>query len=866
MKEIIIVLDKTDKVVKVNREGSVFFNKTYGDIIGQPVTGLFESIGPSQDMGPLSIVKHSEKYEESEMYFPEKNMWCLVTVAPVLHDKTLMGAVCILTDITQLKKMQDSILEAKNDWEDTFDTINDAITIHDREFNVIRTNRAAETMLGLPLLQIMKQKCFTSYHGTDYPPEGCPSCDTLKTGDACSTEIFETRLGKYLEIKALPRYDKQNHVVGLIHVVRDITERKKAEEERKKLEAQLIHAQKMESIGRLAGGIAHDFNNLLSVIIGCSELGLMSLPEDSTLRDQLAMVKEAGDRATALTRQLLAFSRKQILEMKEVNLMDIVDHMGKMLSRLIGEQIAMETKNSGRVSNVKADKVQVEQIIMNLVVNARDSMPNGGRLIIETADILLEGAESHHSESVEPGRYVMLSVTDDGEGMTREVKEKIFEPFFTTKGKGYGTGLGLATVYGIVRQHKGHIAVDSEPGRGTTFKIYFPVSETAMEESLIERPGVTIQRGNETVLVVDDEAFICKMAADALQPLGYTILQAFSGEEALGICDTYEGIINLLLTDVIMPGMNGKQLAEKFLQKRPDTAIVFMSGYTDDVIGVHGVLDPGTIFIQKPITPNSLLLKVRNVLDKREEKLADLALSENFGALHILLVDDDEANRNLVQMFLKNYSFKIDVAESGVKALEKFKSIRYDLVLMDMVMPEMDGYAAVAEIRKWEKQQNMLPTPIIAVTGNDTWEGLEKCLDAGCTSHLAKPIRKENLKKVIAAYAGRNRQSMPDHGTTQRGKMAVVVDIDLKDLVPAYLQSRLRDVETLREALSREEYETIRILGHSMKGSGAIYGFDAITEIGMQIEQSAKENNRTDIDQLLHKLSDYLEHVEVVYG
>jgi PAS domain S-box-containing protein len=391
-----------------------------------------------------------------------------------------------------------------------------------------------------------------------------------------------------------------------IAVTLDITERKKLEE-------QLRQSQKMESIGRLAGGVAHDFNNLLSAIIGYSELTLDNMTDDNPLREHIKTVLDAGVKAETLTNQLLAFSRKQVLEMKVVNLNTIVENMAKILRRVIGEDIVLELYAKPTLRNVRVDPVQIEQILMNLAVNARDAMPSGGHLIIEIDDAELDEKYARMQEGVKPGFYVMIAVTDTGKGISREVQEKIFEPFFSTKGI-MGTGLGLSTVYGIIKQHNGNIFVYSELNKGTTFKIYFPVTkEEAEEEEAKDKPARV--HGTETVLVVDDEPFICKLVMDSLQPLGYSVMEASSGEEALQISRTTGREIDLLLTDVIMTGMNGKELADAIMKDRPSIKVIFMSGYTNDTIVHQGILYPGENFIHKPLTHKKLMSKLRDVLD-----------------------------------------------------------------------------------------------------------------------------------------------------------------------------------------------------------------------------------------------------------
>jgi CheY-like chemotaxis protein/two-component sensor histidine kinase len=337
----------------------------------------------------------------------------------------------------------------------------------------------------------------------------------------------------------------------------------------------------------------------------------ISLNED--LREKISIILESGKKAASLTRQLLAFSRKQMLRMKVVRLTHIVEDMIKMLKRVIGEDISLKLNIGDNVSNIKADPGQIEQILMNLAVNARQAMPDGGQLLIKTKNATLTPDDVRIHPEIVPGTYVMLEVSDTGKGMSREVQKKMFEPFFTTKGM--GTGLGLATVYGIVKQHNGYIYVDSTVNRGTTFRIYFPVTKEAEEEQTQEARTI-ILGGNETVLVVDDEPMILRIVADTLQPLGYNVLEASSGQEALNISRETAGDIDLLLTDVIMPIMNGRELFESISSTRPATKVIFMSGYTDDIISQHGILESGKKFLQKPLTPSMLSSAVRNFLDE----------------------------------------------------------------------------------------------------------------------------------------------------------------------------------------------------------------------------------------------------------
>jgi len=380
------------------------------------------------------------------------------------------------------------------------------------------------------------------------------------------------------------------------------------------LETQLRQNQKMEAIGILAGGVAHDFNNILTTILGYGELAISRLPEDNPVRGMVEDMYKAGERASGLTRQLLAFSRKQVMETKVTNLNTIVNDIGKMLGRLIGEDVHMDIITADDIGNIKADIGQIEQVLMNLVVNARDAMPCGGRLTIETGEIYLDERYARSHKGVKEGTYGVLTVTDTGEGMSQEVQQEIFEPFFTTKEMGKGTGLGLSTVYGIVKQHQGHIFVYSESGHGTTFKIYLPVVEEPLEKREFAAM-TTMPKGTETILVVDDDASIRQLVIDTLEPLGYKVMSATCGENALSVLRSTEGKIDLLLSDVIMPGMNGRDLIEIVLADNPGVKTVLMSGYTDNIIADRDSLLKEIVFINKPLLPLALAGRIRSVLD-----------------------------------------------------------------------------------------------------------------------------------------------------------------------------------------------------------------------------------------------------------
>src|SRR5438094_6696617 len=388
--------------------------------------------------------------------------------------------------------------------------------------------------------------------------------------------------------------------------VRDVTEQRR-------LQQQLVQSQKMEAVGRLAGGVAHDFNNLLTVILSYSDLLLEDRPPDAPDREDIEQIRKAAVGASALTRQLLAFSRQQVLEPRVLDVNTVVASTEKMLTRLLGEDISLTASLAPALGAVKVDPGQLEQIIINLAVNARDAMPHGGRLSIETANVDMDESYVRGHPVAHPGPYVMLAVSDTGTGMDAATQARIFEPFFTTKEAGKGTGLGLATVYGIVRQSSGFIWVYSEPGHGTSFKIYLPRVVDAVARAGAPAPQVV--GGSETVLVVEDVAAVRAVTRQMLERQGYCVLEAANGATALSLARQHQSAIHLLVTDVVMPEVSGRELADQLVQPRPDMKVLFMSGYTDDAVVRHGILQEGIAYLQKPFTPDTLARKVRAVLD-----------------------------------------------------------------------------------------------------------------------------------------------------------------------------------------------------------------------------------------------------------
>jgi DNA-binding response OmpR family regulator/nitrogen-specific signal transduction histidine kinase len=504
--------------------------------------------------------------------------------------------------------------------------------------------------------------------------------------------------------------------------LRDITGRKRAEEEREKLTAQLTQAQKMESIGRLAGGVAHDFNNMLTVINGYSQMLLGDLSADHPLRNDLAEIHKAGERAAGLTRQLLAFSRKQVLQPRTLDVNRVVEEMRPMLERLVGADVEVRVALHAESGTVHADPHQLEQVIMNLVVNARDAMPGGGSLLIETAHVERDESGTLSHPEAGAGRYVMLAVSDDGVGMDGETTNRIFEPFFTTKGVGKGTGLGLSMVQGIVAQSGGYINVYSEPGQGTSFKIYLPALAEAVADDW-KPAAVPVLGGKETVLVVEDQAEVRKFVVEVLNSYGYRVIQAENAGEALLLRGRERGRIDLVLTDVVMPNVSGRELAERLETLQPGIKVLFMSGYTGNVMQHHGVLKEGAAFIQKPFSPEELAGKVRAVLELPAP------------AARILVADDEAGVRRFLRAVLEEGGYEVVEAADGKQALQEALAGRVDLVITDLVMPEQEGIETIQALRR-----DVPGVGIIAISGAFEGQFLKTALLLGADAGLSKPV------------------------------------------------------------------------------------------------------------------------------
>jgi two-component system, cell cycle sensor histidine kinase and response regulator CckA len=591
-----------------------------GELIGQDVRIL----APREIWNPMTVeqLKAMNRWKrESTNIRKDGSLFLVQLMSVVVTDivGNTLGVITTCEDITDRKRAGNALQESEKHLKNILESLNAGIIVINPETHaIIDANSFAIEKIGLPKDQVLGQSCdrflCLSENGNSSSKDPNPTVSS-------SEEVLVRASGERIPIlkNVVPVFQKGHP--HLIITFFDITERKKIEKEKETLEEQFRQSQKMEAIGQLAGGIAHDFNNILTVIQGYTELSLKALRESDPLKENIEEIQRSTERAKNLIQQLLAFSRRQVIAMKILDLKSLLKDLEKMLRRLIGEDIELVTLVPVDICLIKGDSSQIQQVILNLVVNARDAMPDGGKLTIEMASLELREGYISNKINVAPGHYVQLSVIDNGIGMPPEIKERIFEPFFSTKEIGKGTGLGLSSAYGIIRQIGGNILVYSEPGHGTTFEIYLPGVDEAAESVETTVDSASVPLGSGTILLVEDEENLRKLAYKILQQNGYWVLEAANGEEALFLAQEYaKQPIDLLVTDVVMPGMNGFELAKRLAPLHPEAKVLCMSGYTDSTINHYGFLAPGKPFLPKPFTPDALLHKVREVLNETLKK------------------------------------------------------------------------------------------------------------------------------------------------------------------------------------------------------------------------------------------------------
>ena len=594
----------------VNKAGEDIGKVKKEDIVEKSVVEVFPGV---KEIGLIDVFKRVWKNGKSE-YIPAslyKDERVDAWMENYVYKLPSGEIIAVYTDISKRKNAELKLIESEQLYRTFFEASVDGILIADTETKEFKyANPALCKMLG--------------YSEEEFNAMGVEDIHQKESLEYVISEFVAQAKGEKTLAQDIPCLRKDGAIIYMdinttsalidgrkcnIGFFRDITEHRQLEE-------QLRQSQKMEAVGQLAGGVAHDFNNLLTAMLGYSEMLIADPGLNDSQRKYIEEIKKASERAASLTQQLLAFSRKQILKPKILNINILVTDIKKMLHRLIGEDIHLISKLDSKLGVIKADPGQVEQVIMNLVVNARDAMPKGGKLTIETQNVYLDEEYSKAHADVQPGWYVMLAVSDTGHGMDEETKEHIFEPFFTTKEKGKGTGLGLSTIYGIVKQSGGYVWVYSELNKGTSFKIYFPRIDEVEKEDEKKFKDKKSLKGSETILIVEDEEMVRDLIYESLKIFGYDLIEAENGKKALQVCKKdSEKPIHLLITDVIMPDMGGSELAKKLEKLEPDMKVLYMSGYTDNAIVHHGVLDEGVAFLQKPFSPKVLAQKVREILD-----------------------------------------------------------------------------------------------------------------------------------------------------------------------------------------------------------------------------------------------------------
>lgn len=613
--DIIFIIDRNDCIQYINRFGAMLLGQPPEHIMGKPRTEFFSPDLSEQQKHNLQEVFTTglPLYVENRAVFSGREVWLSTSLAPIRDQRGAIHAVLgISRDITGHRRAEEELKVSRSFLETIIETEPECVKLIGKDGHLLMMNRSGLDMIEADTFDQVKERPVFPLISPKY----------VKDFKKLTYDVFQGKTGElvfqmtglrgrtlWLHTRAVPLRNDRNEIIALLAITRDITERRK-------LEAQLRQAQKMEAVGTFAGGIAHDFNNILTAIIGYASILQMKLAEDSPLGTNVAHILASAERGAQLTQRLLAFSRKQIINPKPMDLHEIIRKMEHLLIRIMGENIALKTVHTGEAFMVMVDTGQIEQVLMNLATNARDSMPGGGTLTIETGSIELdEGYAKTHGYG-KPGRYAVITVSDTGTGMAEHTRVRIFEPFFTTKEIGKGTGLGLSIAYGIMKQHDGYINVYSEQGKGTTFKLYLPQIAPETKTAHVQE-SIPFLSGIETILLAEDDSVVRNLTKKVLEDCGYTVIEAVDGEDAVSKVTENGKRIQLAILDVVMPKKNGREAYDEIKKTIPGVKVLFTSGYTANTIQTRGFLDEGLHFIAKPAPPKQLLIKVREVLDEQ---------------------------------------------------------------------------------------------------------------------------------------------------------------------------------------------------------------------------------------------------------
>jgi PAS domain S-box-containing protein len=741
--DVILVLDTTGRCLSVApkdasllvRPPAELIGKTPNEVLPREEAEFFlDHVCRAIDEGRMHRVEYRRQIRGNEVWFDAR-------VSP-LSDDVVLWIAC---DITTRKRAEEQLHHQLRFMEAITASMGEGLYAVDYQGRVTFMNPAAESALGYQQVELLGKESHATIHcrwvdGTEYPASKCPLQAVLAAGKTSKgdDDFLIRKDGRMLPVSYTSSpILSDGQVVGAVVVFRDVTERRALEE-------QILHAQKMEAVGQLAGGIAHDFNNLLTVINGYASLLLAQETVGGSVHNGLSAIRSAGERAALLTQHLLAFSRRQILQPRLIPINSVVAGVEPLLRRLISENIDVAVRLDPAAGIIKADAAQLEQIVINLAVNARDAMPGGGHLTLETASVELDESYAGSHPEVTPGPHALLVVADNGVGMSEATKARIFEPFFTTKEVGKGTGLGLAMVYGVVRQSGGHVLVESEPGAGTTFKIYFPAHGEPPRAPLAAIPPVPDLRGDETILIVEDNDDIRAFLTVILTAAGYTVLPTRSGTEAIARAMAFPDRIDLLITDVVMPGLNGPEVASRLSTERPEMKVLLMSGYANDDLVREALPVPGAMFLAKPFSPTALTHKVREVLDATGRKPV------------VLVVDDDPAIGTFLRRVLGESSHEVLDVSDGIQALQVCRKTEVDVVITDLAMPEKEGLETIQDLRR-----EFPGIPIIAMSGMlDSDLFLKAAEVLGASAVLQKPIDTNKLLDTLRRI--RQRQCQGD--------------------------------------------------------------------------------------------------------